>query len=73
MTPVERAELNERTTLSAASTGLSCERNRWSVANARPTRRRRGAIPDNIQLELWSFDPDLVRPGLNATPMSEAP
>ena len=29
--------------------------------------------PDNIQLELWAFDADLVRTGLNATPMSEAP
>jgi glyoxylase I family protein len=29
--------------------------------------------PDNIQLELWAFDTDLVRAGLNATPMSEAP
>ena len=29
--------------------------------------------PDNIQLELWAFDPDLVRTGFNATPFSEAP
>ena len=29
--------------------------------------------PDNIQLEFWAFDAELVRPGLNATPMSEAP
>ena len=29
--------------------------------------------PDNIQLEFWAFDPDLVRTGFNATPMSEAP
>jgi catechol 2,3-dioxygenase-like lactoylglutathione lyase family enzyme len=29
--------------------------------------------PDNIQLELWAFDADLVRPGFNATPWSEAP
>lgn len=29
--------------------------------------------PDNIQLELWAFDPGLVQPGFNATPMSQAP
>jgi catechol 2,3-dioxygenase-like lactoylglutathione lyase family enzyme len=29
--------------------------------------------PDNIQLELWAFDPDLVRTGFNATPFSEPP
>lgn len=29
--------------------------------------------PDNIQLEFWAFDANLVRPGFNATPMSEAP
>jgi glyoxylase I family protein len=29
--------------------------------------------PDNIQLELWAFDADLVRTGFNETPMSEAP
>ena len=29
--------------------------------------------PDNIQLELWAFDADLVRSGFNATPFSEAP
>ena len=28
--------------------------------------------PDNIQLELWAFDPDLVVPSFNATPFSEA-
>jgi glyoxylase I family protein len=29
--------------------------------------------PDNIQLELWAFDSDLARPGLNASLMSDAP
>jgi glyoxylase I family protein len=29
--------------------------------------------PDNIQFELWAFDPTMVRRGLNKTPMSEAP
>ena len=28
--------------------------------------------PDYIQLDLWAFDSDLVRPGLNETPWSEA-
>jgi hypothetical protein len=29
--------------------------------------------PEDIQLEFWAFDPGLVRPGFNATPMSKAP